>query len=58
MVFAFIWQFIFLSKYPDIFSFTGGAIIVIGVAVLTMRKWLSTLAEEDERRTKFQFLLR
>ena len=58
VVFAFIWQFIFLSKYPDLYSFTGGAIIVIGVAVLTLRKWLSTLPADDDKRAKFQFLLR
>ena len=58
VVLAFTWQIIFLGVMPDVFSFVGAAVIVCGVAVLTLRKWVSTLPEHDYRRRRFSLLLK
>ena len=58
VIFAFSLQIIFLGVMPDLFSFVGAFVIVCGVAILTLRKWVSTLPEHDSRRKRFILLLK
>ena len=58
VIFAFIWQIIFLRMYPDEYSLVGAGIIVVGVAVLTVRKWLSTRPPDEQEKSCMRVLLK
>ncbi|CAG7816341.1 unnamed protein product, partial [Allacma fusca] len=57
VIFSFIWQFIFLSVLPDVYSLVGAIIVVCGVVITAFRKWLSTLPEDNHMRGMFRILL-
>ena len=58
VIYAFIWQALFLHQYPDIFSIIGAVIIISGVVILTVRKWLMSLPKENDTRMRYSWLLR
>ncbi|CAG7825877.1 unnamed protein product, partial [Allacma fusca] len=58
VVFAFIWQYLFLEIIPDVYSIIGAIIIIVAVIITTLRKWVSTLPENDSNRKFYSFLLK
>jgi len=58
VLFGFLLQFIFLGVVPDEYSSIGAVIVLSGVLVTGLRKWLSLLPPEDKRRQRFCILLR
>ena len=58
VVFSFVWQYVFLSVEPDVFSLIGAILVVSCVLVIGIRKWISTLSTEDSRRQKLAFVLK
>ena len=58
VVFAFIWQAVFLHQSPDGYSLMGAAVIITGVVILSVRTWLLSLPLNDRTRNKYGFLLR
>ncbi|XP_037035856.1 solute carrier family 35 member G1-like [Bradysia coprophila] len=48
VIFAFLFQYIFLSVVPDTLSGIGAAIVVSGVFLTGLRKWMMTRSAKDE----------
>ncbi|CAG7786816.1 unnamed protein product [Allacma fusca] len=57
VVLSFLWQYIFLNVIPDGCSLVGAVIVILGVVVTALRKWVSTLGPEDSHRKKLSFFL-
>lgn len=57
VLFSFCWQYILLGVVPDIFSLAGASIVVSGVVITALRKWLVQLPPESKQRQRFGFLL-
>ena len=55
--FAFLWQIFLFQNIPDAFSAGGAAIIMFGVLISGVRKWISTLPKGHKVRTYGAFLL-
>ncbi|CAG7824004.1 unnamed protein product, partial [Allacma fusca] len=58
VLFGFLWQMLFFQLVPDLFSIVGASIVVCGVVVIGVRKWIGTLPEDDIIRIKFGFMLK
>jgi len=57
VVFSFLLQLAFFGVLPDAFSLGGGFLVIFGVIVVTLRKWVDELSPDNPRKTKFSFLL-
>ncbi|OXA59259.1 hypothetical protein Fcan01_06002 [Folsomia candida] len=42
VLFAFVWQFVFLNVVPNIYSILGAVLIMSGVIITLVRKWMDT----------------
>jgi len=58
VILAFLWQMVFFNQIPGAYSAIGGAMIVVGVVVTIVRKWISTLPEDNKHRRRMAFLLK
>ncbi|CAL8091693.1 unnamed protein product [Orchesella dallaii] len=58
IVFTFLWQFIFLNIKPDQLSIIGALIVVLGVIIITGRKWIEMQSPNHKARKCFGFLLK
>ncbi|ODM97549.1 Solute carrier family 35 member G1 [Orchesella cincta] len=58
IVFTFFWQFVFLSIYPDLLSMIGALLVILGVIIITGRKWIETKKASHNARKWFGFLLK
>lgn len=58
IVFAYVWQFVFLGVVPDKYSFVGGGIVILGVLLAAFRKFLGELAPENKTRKAFWIILK
>jgi len=58
VVFGFILQFVFLGVIPTMFSAIGGGIVLSGVVVTGLRKYIGTRAEDDPMRRRFRYILK
>jgi len=56
VIFAFIWQMIFLNEIPGWMSLLGALLVVSSVLLTGIRKWVDGLPVEDSRRQRFSFL--
>jgi len=56
VIFAFIWQMMFLNEIPGWMSLLGALLVVSSVLLTGMRKWVNGLSAEDSRRQRFSFL--
>jgi len=50
IVFSFLLEFAIFGVVPDIYSWGGGVIVIFGLIITTMRKWVEELESEDERK--------
>ncbi|CAG7677730.1 unnamed protein product [Allacma fusca] len=57
VVFAFIWQMVFLRKIPDFYSVLGGCVVLLGVLLAAFRKYIETLDPTHSHRRWFGFVL-
>jgi len=57
VVISLLLEFAFFGVYPDTFDLSGGFIVIIGVIVGTLRKWVEELSPQDERKETYKFLL-
>lgn len=57
LIFAFGWQFIFLSVTPDFYSLIGSSIIVSGVLLTALRKYIGNLPSDHKYRKRCKFFL-
>lgn len=57
VIFAFIWQYIFLNVYPDLYSFLGASIVILSVCLIGTRKWVAALSKDHPYRKSLWFLL-
>ncbi|CAL8125727.1 unnamed protein product [Orchesella dallaii] len=58
VLFAYLWQFVFLGVVPDVYSMIGGVIVISGVLVIAFRKFLSELPPDHPSRKRFWILLK
>jgi len=58
VVFAFLWQFLFLGVVPDRYSVGGAAIVVFGILLVGIRKWIDELPEEDKIKSRLTWILK
>ncbi|CAG7720923.1 unnamed protein product [Allacma fusca] len=58
IVFAFIWQYLFLGVIPDLCSLLGGSVIILSVVITAVRKWISMLSKDDPTRKRLKFILK
>ncbi|CAG7834662.1 unnamed protein product [Allacma fusca] len=58
VIFGFLWQIVFWQVVPDMYSLVGASIIVLGVVLTGIRKWLGSLPVNNTTRTKFWFVLK
>lgn len=58
VVFAFLWQLIFLGVYPDMYSLVGAIVVVTGVTAISLRKFMVNLPEDHPTRVRFAFCLK
>ncbi|ODN00876.1 Solute carrier family 35 member G1 [Orchesella cincta] len=58
VLFAYLWQFVFLGVVPDAYSLVGGVIVILGVLVIAFRKFLSELPPDHRYRQRFWILLK
>jgi len=58
VVFGFILQFVFLSVVPSMFSAIGGGIVLSGVVVTGLRKYIATKPEDDPTRRRLRYILK
>ncbi|ODN02169.1 Solute carrier family 35 member G1 [Orchesella cincta] len=57
VIFCFVWQFLFLGVVPDIYSCVGAFLVLLGVVLTILRKWINTLPSDNEFRNKCSFFL-
>ncbi|ODM95118.1 Solute carrier family 35 member G1 [Orchesella cincta] len=57
VIFTFFWQMVILHIYPDIISLIGAVLVLTGVIVVTLRKWVASLDSTSSLRKKLGFLL-
>jgi len=58
ILFSFLLQFVFFGNVPDVYSWGGGAIVIFCIVITATRKWVEELPAEDDRKRKFQFIIR
>jgi len=58
VIFTFFWQFLLIGTKPDLFSILGATLVLTGVIVVTLRKWVASLPKEHGTRRKLGFLLK
>ncbi|OXA51262.1 hypothetical protein Fcan01_14188 [Folsomia candida] len=57
VIFTFIWQYLVFQVVPDRFSVIGAIIVLTGIGLVGVRKWLTELDPQDPRRKRFALLL-
>ncbi|CAL8085235.1 unnamed protein product [Orchesella dallaii] len=57
VIFTFFWQMVILKVYPDLISLVGAALVVTGVVVVTLRKWVESLNPTNALKERLSFLL-
>ncbi|KAH6932127.1 hypothetical protein HPB50_003030 [Hyalomma asiaticum] len=57
VIFGYIMQATFLNVYPDVFSITGGSLILSGVLIIGLRKIAQAADPESKFRSRLRFLL-
>ncbi|XP_054923481.2 solute carrier family 35 member G1-like [Dermacentor andersoni] len=57
VIFGFIMQAVFLNVHPDMFSVTGGSLILFGVLILGLRKIAQSADPQSSMKRKLRFLL-
>ncbi|CAL8099512.1 unnamed protein product [Orchesella dallaii] len=57
VVFAFLWQALFLNVQPDMFSIIGAVLTLSGVVITSLRKMVMSLPEDHKCKKTFGFLL-
>jgi len=58
VIFAFLWQFLFLGVVPDRYSVIGAAIVVFGILLIGVRKRVGELPEGDSTRKRLGWMLK
>ncbi|CAI6368879.1 unnamed protein product [Macrosiphum euphorbiae] len=54
--FAFVWQIIFSTRVPNIFSIIGAVLVTSSVVLIGLRKWMMSMPSTSSFRKKFGFL--
>ncbi|CAL8085232.1 unnamed protein product [Orchesella dallaii] len=57
VIFTFFWQMIILKVYPDLISLLGAALVVTGVVMVTLRKWVESLDPQNTLKKRLSFIL-
>ena len=58
VIFAFVWQYIFLDVEPDLYSLLGSTLVIFSVFLIGVRKWVTDLGPEERARRRLWFILK
>lgn len=58
VLFAFLWQMVFIQTFPDLISIVGAIVMMSGIFLCGFRKYIDSLEENNATKKMFWFVLK